>query len=58
MSVARTGIQAATRASRDRRFWMVLKRWHLTMPWFEMIRLPAAYAGGKLCWRGEVMWEA
>ena len=27
------------------------------MPWFEMIRLPAAYVGGELCWRGEVMWE-
>jgi hypothetical protein len=45
------------RASRDRRFWMGLQRWHLTMPWFEMIRLPAAYAGGELCWRGDLMWE-
>ena len=45
------------RASRDRRFWMGVHRWHLTMPWFEMIRLPAAYAGGQLCWRGDVMWE-
>lgn len=45
------------RADRDRRFWMGLSRWHLTMPWFEMIRLPAAVAGGKLCWRGDVMWE-
>ena len=27
------------------------------MPWFEMIRLPAAYVGGQLCWRGDVMWE-
>ena len=45
------------RATRDRRFWMGLQRWHVTMPWFEMIRLPAAYAGGELCWRGEVMWE-
>ena len=42
---------------RDRRFWMGLHRWHLAMPWFEMIRLPAAYAGGELCWRGEMMWE-
>ncbi len=32
-------------------------RWHLAMPWFEMLRLPAAFAGGELCWRGEVMWE-
>jgi hypothetical protein len=45
------------RADRDRRFWMGLHRWHLTMPWYEMIRLPAAYAGGALCWRGELMWE-
>jgi hypothetical protein len=45
------------RATRDRRFWMGLHRWHLTMPWFEMVRLPAAYVGGELCWRGEVMWE-
>ena len=45
------------RADRDRRFWMGLHRWHLAMPWFEMIRLPAAFAGGELCWRGEVMWE-
>lgn len=45
------------RASRDRRFWMGVHRWHLTMPWFEMIRLPAAYAGGQLCWRGDILWE-
>ena len=45
------------RADRDRRFWMGLQRWHLAMPWFEMVRLPAAYVGGELCWRGEVMWE-
>ena len=32
-------------------------RWHLAMPWFEMIRLPAAFVGGELCWRGEIMWE-
>jgi hypothetical protein len=45
------------RTKRDRRFWMGLHRWHLTMPWFEMIRLPAAMVGGELCWRGELMWE-
>lgn len=45
------------RADRDRRFYMGLSRWHLAMPWFEMIRLPAAMAGGKLCWRGDVLWE-
>jgi hypothetical protein len=45
------------RLDRDRRFWMGLARWHLAMPWFEMIRLPAAFVGGELCWRGELMWE-
>ncbi len=45
------------RGDRDRRFWMGLHRWHLAMPWFEMIRLPAAFVGGELCWRGEIMWE-
>jgi hypothetical protein len=45
------------RAERDKRFWMGLKRWHLTMPWYEMIRLPTAYAGGELCWRGDMLWE-
>lgn len=45
------------RGVRDRRFWMGLHRWHITMPWFEAIRLPAAYVGGELCWRGDVMWE-
>jgi hypothetical protein len=46
------------RADRDRRFWMGWRRWNVTMPWFEMIRLPAAYVGGELCWRGELMWES
>ncbi len=45
------------RADRDRRFWMGLNRWRFAMPWFETVRLPAAFAGGELCWRGEVMWE-
>jgi hypothetical protein len=45
------------RTNRDKRFWMGLSRWHLTMPWYQMVRLPAAYAGSELCWRGELMWE-
>jgi hypothetical protein len=45
------------RGDRDRRFYMGLDRWHLAMPWFEAIRLPAAFVGGQLCWRGEIMWE-
>ncbi len=46
------------RADRDRRFYMGLARWHLAMPWFEMIRLPSAMVGGRLCWRGDVLWES
>jgi len=46
-----------TRATRDRRFWMGWNRWHLTMPWFELIRLPPEYIGSELCWHGSVMWE-
>ncbi len=45
------------RDTRDRRFWMGWRRWHLKMPWFEMVRLPAAYIGSELCWHGTVMWE-
>lgn len=45
------------RALRDRRLWMGIDRWQLTMPWYEMIRLPSAYVGGQLCWRGDVLWE-
>ncbi len=45
------------RLDRRREFWKGYDRWHLAMPWFEVIRLPAAYVGGQLCWRGEIMWE-
>ena len=57
---ATTGIPVSDvqRGRRDRRFWMGWRRWHLTMPWYEMVRLPAAYVGGELCWRGELMWES
>ena len=47
-----------TRVTRDRRFWMGWHRWHLAMPWYEMIRLPSGYVGGTLCWRGTIMWES
>src|SRR4249920_46755 len=53
-----TSVNDVTRATRDRRFWMGWHRWDLTMPWFEMIRIPAGYVGGTLCWRGTVMWES
>lgn len=45
------------RAVRDKRFWMGLSRWHLTMPWYEMVRLPAGYVGGELCFTGTLLWE-
>lgn len=52
-----TGDTDVKRAERDKRFWMGLDRWHLTMPWYEMIRLPPAFIGGEVCWRGELLWE-
>jgi len=45
------------RASRDRRFWVLVHRWKLEMPWFVMYRFPAELAGSALCWRGDVLWE-
>jgi len=53
-----TGDVDVRRATRDRHIWMGWHRWHLAMPWFEMIRIPAGYVGGTLCWRGTVMWES
>ncbi|MEJ2435163.1 MAG: hypothetical protein P8Y53_19180, partial [Pseudolabrys sp.] len=44
------------RGERDKRFWMGLKRWHVTMPWFVMYAFPADYQGSQLCWRGAVLW--
>ena len=44
------------RGDRDRRFWMGLSRWHITMPWFMMLRFPSDYVGSRLCWRGEMLW--
>jgi hypothetical protein len=52
-----TGGNDVTRATRDRRFWMGWHRWHLAMPWYEMIRFPPGFAGSTLCWRGTLMWE-
>jgi hypothetical protein len=45
------------RASRDRRFWALVHRWKLEMPWFVMYRFPAEIVGSALCWRGDVLWE-
>ena len=44
------------RNDRDRRFWMGIRRWHITMPWFAVFKFPADYIGASLCWRGEVLW--
>jgi hypothetical protein len=45
------------RASRDRRFWVLVHRWKLEMPWFVMYRFPAEFVGSAWCWRGDVLWE-
>jgi hypothetical protein len=45
------------RAVRDSRSFAILDRWRVEMPWFVMYRFPAAFAGSRLCWRGEVLWE-
>src|SRR5262245_1124951 len=45
------------RGSRDRRFWVLVHRWRIEMPWFVMYRFPAEFAGSALCWRGDVLWE-
>lgn len=45
------------RLKRDRRFWMGLQRWQLTMPYFVMYRFPPAFAGSDLCWTGTAIWE-
>jgi hypothetical protein len=45
------------RSSRDRRFWAVVHRWKLEMPWFVMYRFPAEFVGSAVCWRGDVLWE-
>ncbi len=44
------------RADRNKKIWMGLDRWRITMPWFMMLRFPSDYAGSKLCWRGDVLW--
>ena len=35
----------------------VFHQWRLTMPWFAMYRFPADFAGSRLCWTGDVLWE-
>ncbi len=50
-------ISDVDRAARDPRSSAILHRWRLEMPWFVMYRFPAAFAGSRLCWRGEILWE-
>jgi hypothetical protein len=45
------------RARRDRRSFAIFGRWRLLLPYFAMYRFPADFTGGRLCWRGEVLWE-
>ncbi len=52
-----TGAGDLNRAERERRPWMVLHPWHLTMPWFIAYRFPAEFTGSMLCWTGTVLWE-
>jgi hypothetical protein len=52
-----SNVSDVDRASRDRRFWVLVHRWKLEMPWFVMYRFPAEFAGSALCWRGDVLWE-
>jgi hypothetical protein len=39
------------------RFWNILHRWQLTMPYFVMYRFPPDFVGSRLCWRGLALWE-
>jgi hypothetical protein len=43
--------------ARPPRFWVLVHRWKLEMPWFVMYRFPAELVGSALCWRGDVLWE-
>lgn len=51
------GASEIERGKRERRWWLLLHPWQLTMPYFVMLRFPADFVGGKLCWQGNVLWE-
>src|ERR1039457_4166999 len=40
------------RMDRNRAFYMGLRRWNVTMPWFAMFQFPADYVGGSFVRRG------
>ena len=46
------------RAVLDPHWWHGIHRWRVTMPWFVMYQFPKAYVGSRLCWQGDVLWEA
>ena len=37
--------------------WKLLHPWRLDMPYFVMVRMPAAFAGSRMCWQGLLLWE-
>lgn len=45
------------RMRRDRRSLAIFNRWRVLLPYFVMVRFPADFTGGRLCWRGELLWE-
>lgn len=50
-----TGTSDVRRATRNSR--NVLSRWTVAMPYFAMVRFPAALVGSRLCFQGDVLWE-
>jgi hypothetical protein len=46
-----------TRFARERRSLNLFDRYRNTLPLFVVYRLPAPFAGSRLCWRGTVLWE-
>ncbi len=51
------GATDVERELRERGIAMTLRPWQLKMPYFVMYRFPADFAGSRLCWQGEVLWE-
>lgn len=45
------------RLSRDGRAWQGHDRWRLLMPFYVAYEFPPAFAGGRLCWTGTLLWE-
>lgn len=43
--------------TKPRPWWNLFHRWQVTIPYFVAYRFPSAFAGGRLCWTGRVLWE-